>query len=687
MATLNTLRTKGSVIVAVVISVSLLAFLLGDLATSGGTILGSSQMNVGEVNKNTISYNEYLDKINNITLAQQIASNQENLNEQQQEAIRNSSWDLTIRENSFDESLTNLGMIISDDEIIDMADGEFLSPIMYQLFTDPTTGMFNSDSLRRHVTTLDNDVTGRKRWLWNYIENEMTQERVMSKYISLIENSIFANNLEIENAVSAINNSYNLTFTGKSITSIADSLVTVTESDYKKYYESHKRIFRKTDAREIEYVVFETLPSTSDYENAQEHITNIAIELTETEEIGQFVNLNSNSKFIDSYLSIRELPNSIQAFALNAKKDAIFGPELVADVYTLARLIDTKNLPDTVGVRQIVVSMQSQALADSIVTEIKAKRLDFDDAVALYSLDQQTPGGNIGRVSPNQFTGFDEIVENLNNSSKGDIFIAKSPYGIHIMENTYRSNLVPKFKMGVVTYNVEPSENTIQDVYINATNFLTQAEEGDFDKAVEDNAISKRVARLNAGDSNVSNIEDSREIVRWAFASKTNDISEIISIGESNIIARVTNSIEHGHASLAEVKRDIYPSILREKKIEALSLEFKGATMAEVASNLGTEIDSVENINFNSFYIPELEVAPVVIGLMTTIAENTKSEPVVAGNKVVVINVNSKVSKEETTFDIQKVVVQTALEANVSGRAYSAVFNLANVKDSRILFF
>ena len=47
MVTLNTLRNKGGVLLAIVIGAALLAFVLGDMLTSGSTLRNSSKMNVG----------------------------------------------------------------------------------------------------------------------------------------------------------------------------------------------------------------------------------------------------------------------------------------------------------------------------------------------------------------------------------------------------------------------------------------------------------------------------------------------------------------------------------------------------------------------------------------------------------------------------------------------------------------
>ena len=55
MATLNTLRTRGGVIVSIVIGIALLAFLLGDLS-SAGNMMNARKMRVGEIDGNKIGY-------------------------------------------------------------------------------------------------------------------------------------------------------------------------------------------------------------------------------------------------------------------------------------------------------------------------------------------------------------------------------------------------------------------------------------------------------------------------------------------------------------------------------------------------------------------------------------------------------------------------------------------------------
>ena len=63
MVTLNTLRNTGGVLLAVVIGVALLACVLGDMLTSGSTLMNSSKMNVGVIDGEKISTQEYAQAI------------------------------------------------------------------------------------------------------------------------------------------------------------------------------------------------------------------------------------------------------------------------------------------------------------------------------------------------------------------------------------------------------------------------------------------------------------------------------------------------------------------------------------------------------------------------------------------------------------------------------------------------
>jgi len=59
MATLQTIRTRAGLLIAIVIGISLAAFVLGDLLQSGSSIFQKNQMEIGEINGESIQYPDY----------------------------------------------------------------------------------------------------------------------------------------------------------------------------------------------------------------------------------------------------------------------------------------------------------------------------------------------------------------------------------------------------------------------------------------------------------------------------------------------------------------------------------------------------------------------------------------------------------------------------------------------------
>ncbi len=688
MATLNTLRTKGGIFLAVIIGISLLAFLLGDLSSSGGVLLNSSKMNVGEIDGTKISYQEYLNQIEEVTTVQEIVSNSDLSGEQQTEALRNQAWEQIIRDVVFDNSLENLGLLVSDQEAIDMVNGEFISTLVSSIFVD-RTGAFNKEQMKNFVSNLDMDETGRSRFFWNYLEKEMAQQRAMAKYISLLTQGMFTNNLEVETNLANNKFTNNIRFVNYPLNTVADSLITVTDKEIRDYYDSHKEQYKQVETRNIEYVVYEAVPSEEDYENARKEIETIAAEFKATEDVKQFVALNSETPFNGTYLKKSELPDTLKNFAFNAKPEDMAGPIFENDSYTLARVTDIKELPDTIGARQILLSATDSKLADSLVNVLKEKKTSFEELVANYSLDKETPGGDMGRFNPSRMIN-EEFSNALLNAKQGEIITVPSPYGLHLIEITYRGELFPKVQLGVITYKVEPSETTQQVSFGQASAFAAKlnSDKASFADAANEAGSSVRFAQIKAGDTNVEGINQSKEIVRWAFEAEDGDVSNVISIDNTNIVAKLVATTEHGYTPWNRVKAEIQNEILIRKKQEYIKTQTAQLTsLDEIAAKDNLTSKEAESINFNSYYIPELGVVPEVIGAITATTTGTLSKPIGTNYGVVWFEITSQEETDLNSPEQEQVVLQTNSLTAIQNRIYNAVLQNANIKDYRVKFF
>ena len=114
MATLNDLSTKGGVIVTAVIALGLVAFLLGDLFSSG-SIFTSRANRVGKINGQNIEYQEYAyqtEYVKNIYTALYGSSA---FDAAQYDAIYNEAWNDLVMANAYAPSFNKMGLMVTDD--------------------------------------------------------------------------------------------------------------------------------------------------------------------------------------------------------------------------------------------------------------------------------------------------------------------------------------------------------------------------------------------------------------------------------------------------------------------------------------------------------------------------------------------------------------------------------------------
>ena len=63
MATLQNIRTKAGLLVAIVIGVSLAAFILGDLLQGGSSMFQKDRLEIGEVDGESVQYPDFQKKM------------------------------------------------------------------------------------------------------------------------------------------------------------------------------------------------------------------------------------------------------------------------------------------------------------------------------------------------------------------------------------------------------------------------------------------------------------------------------------------------------------------------------------------------------------------------------------------------------------------------------------------------
>ena len=158
MAILQKIRDRSGLLIAV-IGVALLAFILGDLLTSGNTFLRKYQDKAFVVDGDLVSTQEYFDRVSEWEDFQKMISGESSLDESATSQIRDIVYQQMVKERILDSQAKKLGLTVSKEEINDLVHGDVISPLLQQLplFVDPQTGQFDKSTLLNFLSTINTD--------------------------------------------------------------------------------------------------------------------------------------------------------------------------------------------------------------------------------------------------------------------------------------------------------------------------------------------------------------------------------------------------------------------------------------------------------------------------------------------------------------------------------------------------
>lgn len=700
MATLEKIRNRAGVLVAVVIGFALFAFILGDILGSGTSLFSNTQFEVAEIGGTSIPYQELQRKIDNLSEIYKMNSGEASLTTEVYESIYEQAWQQLVNEYVMQKEYDKLGILVGSDELFDMVQGTNIHPIVRQIFTDPNTGMFNQEALLNFLRNMNDDPSGSSLAYWLFVENEIIGERKAVKYNGLLEKGLYVTPLQAKYAFLETNKRVDFDFILQNYTTVADTLVSISEKEIKDYYKKNKDDFQQEHTRDIEYVAFEILPSDEDDRDSKQWIDGMVEEFSTVQEVKQFTNLNSDTPYDVTNYGFGELSDEINNFMFNARVGDVYGPYFENGAYKIARLAEINFLPDSVRARHILIQPteaisqeQAEVKADSLLNLIK-RGANFD----LLAIEHSTDNGS--RFNGGDLGWFPEgmMVKPFNDACfaarKGDKFIVETQFGYHVIELTDRAADVKKVQVAVLTREVEPSTATYQRIFMQASSFAGANNTYEkFQNAVVEEGLSKRIANnLLPADNTIAGLESPREMIRWAFNSKEQSVSQVFEISNKFVVATVSKVREKGTKPLADVKDDIELILRKDKKAEIIKAELMneknaGSSMEQIAMKRNLNVESALEISFSSFSIPNAGIEPKVIAYATSMEEDKISEPIAGENGVYLIRVTNIEEPEVADYTMEKNRLRSNFASRVGFEAYEALKKIADIKDNRAKFF
>jgi len=707
MATLEKIRNRAGVLVAIVIGMALLAFILGDFLNSGGALFSNSQFEIAEISGKSISFQKYQKELNNLIEITKFTSGNNALDEETRERIQEQTWQQLLRQNILNDEYKELGIDVSSQELWDMVQGENIHPIIQNLFTNPETGELNTMAVIRFLKSYDQDPSGQQKAYWLFIEDQMLQERKFSKYTNLIKKGLYVTEKEAQAELNKINTIVDFDFIAQNFSQIPDSLVNVTEDDLKTYYKNHENNFKQTASRSIEYVTFDVKPSAEDRKAAEEWINTIIEDFAKTASDKDFVGLNSDIPFDSKYYKKEELPERYREEIFNAEEGFIYGPYFEDKTFKLAKLSDIKYLPDSVRARHILLQPSQQdtdysqlyTLADSLINMLKSGA-NFAQLSAQYSADKTAneKGGDLGWFKAEEM--IKPFSDSCFNASVGEYKTIPTQYGLHVTQVTDRGREVKKVQIAVLGRKLEPSSETYQNIYAEASKFAGNNHTyEEFNQSIRENEeLTKKVAsNIKENDKNIPGLESPRAFIRAIYNTDLNKIikaqnNPIFELNDRFVIGFVTDIKEDGIAPLEQVRSQILVQVKKEKKAEQLAEKINQQLADEdnintLASKLDTDVKTATNINFRSYSVPEAGVEPKLIAVATTIEKDKLSNPVKGNTGVYIVQVKSVNVTDNGTIEMQQNQGMMQFSNRANFEAFEALKEMANIVDKRAKFY
>ncbi len=708
MAAIGQIRKQSGLLIAL-IGMAMLLFLLSDLFSNGTSFFTQEEQTVGTIAGNEISWQEFEIRVQN-TIDEQFGV--EGANEQARERIRERVWQEMIRERVLNVELENLGIGVSEEELLDQVKNVQPNSVLYQYFTDPNTGQIIEQfrdpqtgglNSQRVLGAIQNLLNSENAKDWLPIERAIEQDVIINKYTNLLTKGLMANSVQAQQIGKEKNATVSFKYVLKEYSSIPDEEATPSEDELKAYYDAHKqekRFKNDQETRSLNVAYISIQPTQEDIKAISMELEDIKPALAADSNDTAFVGENADSRIqqLIGYFSENDLPTAVRDTVPNASVGSVFGPFAMNDRMAIAKLTSIKMEPDSVKASHILINIQdgdtakvaaAKAKLDSL-KQVVEKGGDFAALAEEYSEDfgSSAKGGDLdwftrGRmVAPFEKAAFDNKV--------GDLVIVQSQFGMHLINITDQTAAKPKYLLAMVDRVIEPSKATTDAAYKNASSYaLSHEKASELEDDRELGVTVERLERVPLGERVLGPIQSARELVRWAYDAEEGAVSNPIETENFFVIVGLVSINEEGTMAFEQAKSMIYTEAMNAKKAEQIKGSLgSAASLNDAASALGAQVRTADNVNFAQGALPGgLGREMKVMGAAFALEAGEVSSPIEGDRGVYMIEVTAKQPAGEIDITSIKREESSNMSSRINAGVLQALQKSAGVEDRRAKYY
>ncbi len=711
MALIGKIR-KNSWILVVLIGIGLAGFIVMDMTSSSNLGGGVGNLTLGEVDGVKLDQQRFERAYSLV-----YANSGGNVYNQ-----RDQLWNYFLEEALVKEEAEDLGLSVSNTELASLEFGPNYSPVILARFQNPQApGQVDVNQLNQIKQLIDQGdlttaiETGQLNRqfpaYWRYQREEIVKSRLQTKLNNMVSKAMYTPTWMAEMGFAEENHPVNFVYVKVPFDEIDNTDISLTDEDYSAFLKENESRYKvDEETRVVDYVVFNVTATAADSAKLEKDIQELVPKFVESTNDSAFV--LSNQGIIDPRYVDRQAVSPVVADEVfqNMEVGQVYGPYLDGNTYKAVKLRDKVVMADSADSRHILLSAttpasfdEAERRLDSLKLVLESGAASFDSLALKFSQDpgSSSNGGKYENTTPNQFVPeYNQVL--FLTGKLNQLYKVKTSYGWHLIEVLGRSaTTTERVKVAYVQKAIEPSKDTQNDIFQQASQFIGSNQNID---AVKESATAAGLTvesslPLKANDYQVGSLgatEDARQIVKWAYTANAGKVSpsvyafqDPIGYYDNKYVVATLGSVQKaGLPSVESIKSEIEQQVINGKKGEQLAERLLTKTLATVAAEFQTQIDTVTGARFSQSFLTGLGNEPKVVATAFNLEKDQTSTPIIGETGVYVIKTTLKPTlSAPNNLPAIRQTMSSQARAQVASRLVPGMVKTADVDDFRARFY
>ena len=716
MAALQKIRSKGVLLVSI-IALALFLFVAGDLFRGLESLFHSNSQQIGEVNGESVSVQDYQKMVDDMQNYYEIATQKSSFNEDELNRIKDEAWQSYVQSQLIAKECEELGIAVSESEISEVIKSGYSQMLQVPVFMNQQTQRYDFSMVNAFLTEYQkmkkagSQIPDAYEKIYKYylvVQRQIHDQLLTQKYQVLLSQSFLSNPIEAKMAFEGRSEEAEIVLASIPAASVKDSEVNVTDEDIKSKYDEDKEQYKQyVETRDLKIVDVAVTASEADKAAALKDMKEAESKLAAASNNASAGNVVRQASSLVQYADIYKTKNAypsmiasaLDSMAVGSVANTKYDP-MTNSFYTF-KLLGKENQPDSVLFRQIAVIGKDDAdiskKADSIMAAI-SNGANFKDIAKKYNQP-----GDSAWIASSQFenasidannAAFVSTLFSMNAGSSKKLTLENG--GTAILQVLKTANNVSKYNVAAVVKELKFSDETYNNEY---NKFSTFVAENKTLQQIEANApkngyVVRPIDDITTASHNIANIHATREALKWVFdEAKVGDVSQLYECGSNDhlLLVALTGINKEGYRPVEKVKEFIKDELMTEKKVEKIYETVKNIkNMADATKAKNAVVDTIKHVTFAAptFVAATTSSEPIIGAVSAKTAKGSFAGPVKGNNGVYMLQVISK-NKSAEKFDKQA-EQNSAAQTNFSMASNAIINSLylkANVKDCRYKFF